>query len=242
MADFSVIIPAAGDSSRFRGFRHKKPFVDLNGRAIWLRTVEHFVNRKDVAEVVLVLAADDVSDFRDRFRPNLAFLELTIVEGGASRAESVQNGLQALTAPVDFVAVHDAARPLLTEQWITELFTAAREKKAVIPGVPISSTIKRVDQQNAIVDTVDRSHLMLAQTPQVFERKLLESSYAAVTDASKFTDEASLVGANGHPVYVHPGWPMNIKITTSDDYDLATVLIDALPGNPGIEHVNPFGL
>ena len=78
MSKFAVIIPAAGDSSRFRGFRRKKPFVDLKGRAIWLRTVDHFINREDVSEVVLVLAKDDLEEFRERFRPNLAFMNILV--------------------------------------------------------------------------------------------------------------------------------------------------------------------
>ena len=240
MSDFSVIIPAAGQSSRFQGHRRKKPFVDLDGRAIWLRTVEHFVNRDDVSEVVLVLAADDLAEFRERFRPNLAFLDLTIAEGGASRAESVQNGLSALSKPCDFVAVHDAARPLLTAEWISELFAAARSKDAVLPGTAISSTIKRVSAESVVKETVDRTNLFLAQTPQAFRRAILEESYASVDVTSDFTDEASLVESLGHEVHIHPGWPMNIKITTNDDFDLAKLFIKALPKAAGLKSLHPF--
>lgn len=228
MPKFSVIIPAAGNSSRFHDAYYKKPFANLSGRPVWLRTVEHFVNRDDVAEVVLVLAADDLEDFRQRFSPNLIFMPIQIATGGASRAESVRNGLAALTQDCDFVAVHDAARPLLTATWISELFAAAAEKQAVIPAVPVHSTVKSVDADGRIVKTVDRSSLMLAQTPQVFRRDLLESAYAAATDASDFTDEASLVEANGVPVFVHPGWPINIKITTKEDLELAESLLSML--------------
>lgn len=240
MSAFSVIIPAAGESSRFTGSRRKKPFVDLKGRAIWLRSVEHFLGRKDVAEVVLVLSQNDIEEFRERFRANLAFMDLVIVAGGDSRAESVQNGLRALSEPSDFVAVHDAARPLLTESWISELFEAARTKDAVIPGVPISSTIKRVDASGAIVSTVDRTSLVMAQTPQVFRRRILEDAYAAVPSPASHTDEASLVVASGHTVYVHPGWPMNIKITERQDLELAETLIDALPSGGGLPNLDSF--
>lgn len=240
MAKFAVIIPAAGDSSRFQGFRHKKPFVDLKGRAIWLRTVEHFVNRDDVSEVILVLAQDDVEDFKLRFAANLAFLTIQIAAGGTTRAESVQNGLRQLSKPCDYIAVHDAARPLLTKQWITELFAAAEERQAVIPAVPVSSTVKSVDEHGQIQKTVDRTSLMLAQTPQVFRRDILESAYADADDASAFTDEASLVESRGVPVFVHPGWPMNIKITTKDDFELAETLIAELPAGGGLQSVSPF--
>lgn len=234
MTKFAVIIPAAGDSSRFQGFLHKKPFVDLKGRAIWLRTVEHFVHRDDVSEVVLVLAKDDFSEFRERFGPNLTFLPVVIAEGGASRAESVQNGMARLSEPCDFIAVHDAARPLLTKQWVTDLFSAAQQKNAIIPAVPVSSTVKSVSDDGQIQKTVDRSSLMLAQTPQVFRRDILEAAYAAATDPAAFTDEASLVEASGVPVFVHNGWLMNIKITTKEDFHLAETFLPALPSGDGL--------
>ncbi|MEQ9408870.1 MAG: 2-C-methyl-D-erythritol 4-phosphate cytidylyltransferase [Fuerstiella sp.] len=241
MSEFAVIIPAAGASSRFSGFRKKKPFVDLKGRAIWLRTVEHFVNRDDVTEVVLVLAEEDLNDFREQFRPNLAFMDILIAKGGASRAESVRNGMRALTKPSDFIAVHDAARPLLTKTWISQIFEAARQKHAVIPGVPVSSTVKKVNAEGAITGTVDRNQLMLAQTPQVFRRRILEQAYQAAPDPSVFTDESSLVEASGQTVFVHAGWPMNIKITTPQDFELAEAFIGALPVEGGLPDLRPFG-
>lgn len=240
MSKFAVIIPAAGDSSRFKGFRHKKPFVDLKGRAIWLRTVEHFVNRDDVSEVVLVLAEDDVEDFKLRFAANLLFLPVKLAAGGATRAESVQNGIGQLSEPCDFIAVHDAARPLLTKQWITELFAAAEERQAVIPAVPVSSTVKSVDEHGQIKNTVDRTSLVLAQTPQVFRKDILQSAYTNTDDAAAFTDEASLVESCGVAVFVHPGWSMNIKITTKDDFQLAETLIGALPAGGGLEGLSPL--
>src|SRR6056297_2621719 len=228
MPKFSVIIPAAGSSSRFHDSYYKKPFVNLSGRPVWLRTVEHFANRDDVAEVVLVLAEDDLADFRERFSPNLIFLPIRIATGGASRAESVRNGLESLTHECDYVAVHDAARPLLTAAWISELFAAAVEKQAVIPGVPVHSTVKSVAPDGRILKTVDRTSLMLAQTPQVFRRDLLEAAFANAKDAAVYTDEAALVEASGVPVFVHPGWPVNVKITTKEDLELAESLLSLL--------------
>ena len=94
MSQFAVILPAAGESSRFKGFRRKKPFVELKGRAVWLRSVDHFVSRDDVSEVVLVLSKDDVNEFRERFLANLAFLDVRIVEGriNSSRERSEWTG------------------------------------------------------------------------------------------------------------------------------------------------------
>lgn len=234
MAKFAVIIPAAGNSSRFQGFRTKKPFIELEGRPVWLRTVDHFIKRDDVSEVVLVLAASDMDEFHERFKAHLAFLDLNITAGGDSRAESVQNGINALTRDCDYIAVHDAARPLLTDKWVSEVFAAAEQKQAVIPATPVSSTVKKIQASGAIETTVDRSQLVLAQTPQVFCRDLLKNAYAAADNPSHFTDEASLVEASGQPVYVCDGWPMNIKITTREDFDLAKLYVKALPSSDGL--------
>ncbi|MFY9252509.1 MAG: 2-C-methyl-D-erythritol 4-phosphate cytidylyltransferase [Fuerstiella sp.] len=234
MSSFAVIIPAAGDSSRFKGFRQKKPFVELKGRPIWLRTVDHFVNRPDVSEVVLVLARTDIEEFQERFEADLPPRNFRITEGGACRSESVMKGIRALRKPAEYIAVHDAARPLLTRTWVSEIFAAAIEKQAVIPGVSVSSTVKSVAADGRIESTIDRTPLRLAQTPQVFRRTLLENAYQQVADSSVFTDEASLVEAAGHPVFVHEGWPINIKITTKDDFNMAEALLAVLAKDSGI--------
>jgi 2-C-methyl-D-erythritol 4-phosphate cytidylyltransferase len=239
MSKFAVILPAAGDSRRFTGFPRKKPFMELKGRAVWMRTAEHFLSREDVSEVVLIVSADDIDEFRERFRPNLAFMDISITTGGKCRAESVLNGIHCLTHDADFVAVHDAARPLLTAKWVTELFAAAVVHDAVIPGIPVSSTVKAVND-DVIQGTVDRSGLVLAQTPQVFRKRLLQQAYAAADDLSGFTDDASIVEAFGHAVRIHPGWPMNIKITTGDDFHLAEALLDSMSTNSARKDLHPF--
>ncbi|MCR9200898.1 MAG: 2-C-methyl-D-erythritol 4-phosphate cytidylyltransferase [Planctomycetaceae bacterium] len=236
---FAVIIPAAGASRRYGGAQ-KKTFEELDGRAVWLRTVEHFVHRDDVSEVVLVLAAEDIAEFRQRFAANLTFLDLTITAGGTTRAESVQNGLSALTTEAAYVAVHDAARPLLTKDWVTDVFQAAVDRQAVIPAIAVNSTVKRVADDGRIEVTVDRSPLRLAQTPQVFARELLQHAYETVADPAACTDEASLVEASGHSVFVCPGWPMNIKITTLDDMKLAELFLHELPASRGLEDLDAF--
>ncbi|MCP4170834.1 MAG: 2-C-methyl-D-erythritol 4-phosphate cytidylyltransferase [Fuerstiella sp.] len=239
MSKFAVILPAAGESRRFTGFPRKKPFVELKGRAVWLRTAEHFLSRDDVSEVMLVLSSDDIDEFKERFRPNLAFMDITIVKGGACRAESVRNGISSLTEEAEFIAIHDAARPLLTAKWLTELFAAAAVHDAVIPGVPVSSTVKAVDE-NLIQRTVDRRNLVLAQTPQVFRRTLLQQAFDAAGDLSRFTDDASIVEAYGQPVHVHPGSLTNIKITTAQDFHLAEALLDTVSADSRVKDLHPF--
>src|ERR1700752_3821093 len=105
MAKFAVILPAAGRSSRFRD-KEKKPFVNLDGRAVWLRTVERFVNRKDVVQCLLVLDPADRELFLRKFQANIAFMNIKMVAGGRERFESVANALAVLQPEVEFVAVH----------------------------------------------------------------------------------------------------------------------------------------
>ena len=224
MHEFAVILPAAGNSSRFRGFEQKKPFVDLAGEPVWRRTVRAFGKRQDVTQILLILADSDRTEFIERFGEHLGGVE--VVGGGPSRAESVVNGLRALRESVEFVAVHDAARPLITKRVIDSVFAAAVATGAAIPGVPITSTVKRIDEEGQVDATIDRLHLMLAQTPQTFARQVLLDAYTlARQDLLDYTDEASLIEATGHPVTVTKGSWDNIKITTEDDFHMAETIL-----------------
>ncbi len=238
MPSVAVILPAAGESSRFTLGPRKKVFTELKGRAIWLRAAEHFVNRPDVTQTIVAIAEGDSEFFRQKFRPNLAFMAVQVVTGGSSRAESVRNALEAVGSDAEYIAIHDAARPLLTSKWIDQVFRAAFESGAAIPAVPVASTLKRVNSQRIIEETVDRTDLWAAQTPQVFRRDLLESAYAATGNLNA-TDDAHMVQATGHPVTVVEGSSMNFKITTASDFRMAEALVDRLPKDkPNLLH--PF--
>src|SRR5438067_12587337 len=112
MANFAVIFPAAGQSSRFRD-KEKKPFVNLDGRAVWLRAVEPFVSRSDVVQSLIVIDAEDEETVRRRYGANLAFMSIQFVKGGTERFDSVANALALVRPEVEFLAVHDAVRPCL---------------------------------------------------------------------------------------------------------------------------------
>src|SRR6266487_376467 len=140
MSRIAVILPAAGRSSRFGG-REKKPFTNLDGRAVWLRTAELFVTRSDVCQCVIVIAPDDRDLFRSRYGANLAFMDIQIAEGGAERFESVANALKLLKPEAEFVAIHDAVRPCLTEALIDAVFGKAKEKGAALLAVPVTDTV-----------------------------------------------------------------------------------------------------
>ncbi|MAT16572.1 MAG: 2-C-methyl-D-erythritol 4-phosphate cytidylyltransferase [Planctomyces sp.] len=239
MSKFAVILPAAGQSTRCRVKRMKKPFAELKRRPVWVRSAELFVNRDDVAQTIIVISPEDKEWFKEKFRPNLAFMNIDIVDGGAERADSIQNALAHVKSDIEFVAVHDAARPLMVEEWIDAVFKMAQKTGAAMPAIPVTSTVKRVDEHDEIVETVPRENLWLAQTPQVFRRELLLDAYAK-RDGLVATDDAQLVEAIGHKVTIVEGSPMNIKITTGEDFRIATALIDVLPKKDPLRALHPF--
>ncbi|WP_437186655.1 2-C-methyl-D-erythritol 4-phosphate cytidylyltransferase [Planctomicrobium sp. SH668] len=238
MPNFAIILAAAGKSSRFGDSHRKKPFIDLNGRPIWVRALEPLHSHPDVTQSIVVVSPDDAEWFKEKFRPNLAFMNVDVVCGGSERADSVQNALAHVRPDVDFVAVHDAARPLVGSDDVARVFSAATKSGAAIPGTPIASTIKRV-QNGVISETVPREQLWAAQTPQVFSRQLLMEAYAK-RDGFVATDEAQLIERIGHPVSVVECSAINFKITTQDDFKMARVLLDAMPQSKSLKKIHPF--
>lgn len=240
MPRFAVILPAAGKSSRFRD-RDKKPFAILDGRAVWLRSAELFTNRDDICQILIVVAPEDQELFRQRYGANVAFMNVKIVEGGAERFDSVANALEVLNAEADFVAIHDAARPCLSGELVTNVFQAAVKTGAALLAVPVGDTVKRTNAQGVVEETVSRQGLWLAQTPQVFRRDWLEAAYADRARLGKdITDDAQLVEASGHPVYVVTGSSQNIKLTTKEDLTLAEAILKARPKPKAARPIHPF--
>ena len=227
---FAVILPAAGRSSRFGDPKQKKVYAELDGRAVWLRAVEPFVNRDDVIQTIVVIAAEDRELFERRFRPNVAFMNLQVLHGGAERYDSIAAALEAVDPSCEFVAIHDAARPCLTSEQVDAVFDAARTHGAALLAVPITDTVKRIDADQFTTETVSRHDLYLAQTPQVFLRELIVRAYAnRVRLGAAVTDDTQLVEAIGHPCAVVESTPMNLKITTSADLRLAAAILNAQP-------------
>jgi len=239
----SVIIPAAGSSRRFG---HDKLAQDLGGRALLLRTVELFTKRDEVKSIIVAAPPDELEDFRMRYGAQLQFHGVLVVAGGRlERWETVKNALAVLPADTTHVAVHDAARPGVSDHLISRVFEAAKAHAAVIPGLAVVDTLKRVgeelvraEQQDAIADmilgdtmeagtssgrfvhsTIDRARVVAVQTPQVFEVSLLKRAYAQA-DLSGATDDASLVERLGEPVMVVDGEFRNLKITVPEDLAL----------------------
>jgi len=244
----SVIIPAAGSSRRYG---MDKLGQDLGGRAMLLRTVELFTKRDEVRSIVVAGPPDDLETFRERFGAPLSFHGVRIVEGGRTeRWETVRNALAAVPPEATHVAVHDAARPGTSDELIGRVFEAARMHPAVIPGLSVADTLKRVseqsvqaEQEDAIADmilgdaaettkakgrvveaTIDRTNLVAVQTPQVFEIGLLRRAYAQ-PDLSGATDDAGLVERLGERVLVVDGELRNLKITVPADLALMRTML-----------------
>ena len=240
MSQFAVILPAAGRSSRFRD-RRKKPFADLDGRAVWVRTAELFINREDVCQTILVIAAEDLEEFTRRFAANLAFMGVEIVEGGAERVDSIARALEQVRDTAEFVAVHDSVRPCLMREDVDKIFAAAARTGAAVLATPVSDTLKRAAPDRTVAETVSRERLWTVQTPQVFRREWLMKAYANRARAGKsITDDAQLVEATGAPVTLVEGPTTNVKITTKQDLILAKAILEALPKPKVQGPIHPF--
>jgi len=225
----AVIICAAGASSRFGGKR-KKPFVDVAGRAVFLRSVELFASRDDVKQILLAIAADDEELVNVKWGPNLKFFNVKIFLGGTERFDTVQKGLELIKDDIDLIAVHDAVRCCVTEKWISAVFAAAAQSGAALLACPITATIKQA-KDNIIIKTVDRTGLYEAQTPQVFEASLLKKAYENLKnlDKSKISDDAQLVEALGDKVSIVETDSSNIKITRKNDIAIAEAILKTRP-------------
>ena len=240
MAKFAVILPAAGRSSRFKD-KEKKPFVNLDGRAVWLRSAEFFVNRPEVCQTLLVINPEDDEMFSVRFGAQTAFMNVRKVLGGAERFESIANALNLLEPDVDFVAVHDAVRPCLTEALINAVFARAEQSGAAMLAVPVTDTVKQASDQKIVQATLPRQGLWLAQTPQVFRRDWLVQAYADRAKLGKnITDDAQLVEAAGHAVHLVEGASTNIKITAKNDLFLAEAILKSMPKPKPAGPIHPF--
>ncbi|MDO4551177.1 MAG: IspD/TarI family cytidylyltransferase [Planctomycetia bacterium] len=141
---FCVILPAAGRSTRFKGLRHKKQFTLLDDRAVWLHAVSPFLQMDEVKQVILVISPEDREDFGIRFQADAMILGITVVDGGKERCDSIKNAIPFIDPACDYVAVHDAVRPCITQERIREVFRVARHYHAACLAIPVRDTIKRV--------------------------------------------------------------------------------------------------
>jgi len=242
MPTYAVILPAAGRSSRFCDKHDKKHLAALAGQAVWLHAAKQLLARRDVKQFIVVVSREDREEFDRNFKAHGVLQDVEVCLGGEERFDSIRNALRQVRTDIDLVAIHDAARPCLAAVWIDRVFSVAAKHQAAILAVPVASTLKRVqanrphwtDRESSadrrMIETVDRTHLWTAQTPQVFQRELLLEAYAALPLGAPLpTDDAELVERIGKPVTLVEGSPLNLKITTRDDLKLAELILQILP-------------
>lgn len=228
--DVAAIIPAAGDSRRFGG-RTNKLFIALNGQPLLVRTLQALQASPAIRWIILVVRSEERAQAAALLKRHRLTKAQPPCVGGASRAESVANGVAALPRAARWVLVHDGARPCVSQRLIEEAVRAARRYGAVACGLPASVTVKAVDAQAEVRLTLDRERLWFVQTPQVFRRDwLIQALERAAHRLDQFPDDAALIESAGFRVRMIPGDPLNLKVTTQDDLLLAEAILAARNG------------
>ena len=221
----SVIFPAAGAGRRMKADRNKV-LLELSGVPILLRTLRRFSAVPAVAELIVVVAKDEIAFVEGMLEKAQGLKPWCVVQGGAERQYSIANGMAHLAADADIVLVHDAARPLVSLSAIEAVISAAREKGAAIAAVRAKNTIKVVGEDGHVEATPARASLWEVQTPQGFRREILQRAYEkAAQDGFLGTDDASLVERIGEAVFVVESDYGNLKITTPEDLWMAEALL-----------------
>ena len=219
-----AVIVAAGNASRMGGI--DKVMAELGGEPMIVRTARAFQRSDVIREIVIVTRPDLIDRIKALCGPFDKVKE--VVAGGADRAESVKNGLKALSSKVCLAAVHDGARPLITQEVIDRTVRTAHIYAAAAPGVPVKDTAKIV-QGGVVLETPDRSTLQAIQTPQVFDYDLLKSALKkAKSDKAAITDDCSAVERMGMAVRIVEGDERNIKVTTPMDLQIAELLLEEM--------------
>jgi 2-C-methyl-D-erythritol 4-phosphate cytidylyltransferase len=219
-----AVIPAAGQGRRFGD--GDKTLQIVAGRPVLAWSIRALIDSGEVSQVVVVVSESNQFQVIDLITGLHSPVPVTTVRGGELRMESVQAGVQALDDSCELVAIHDAARPVVSADLVRATIQAGRESGAAIPGTRVTDTIKRV-ADDMVVSTVDRSELVAVQTPQVFRRDWLIAAYHALDAETEATDEAAILEVADYPVRVVPGEPTNIKVTTKSDVLVADAFLRA---------------
>lgn len=222
----SVVVVAAGSARRMEGI--DKVMAPLGDVPILVRTLRVFQQSPDVHEIVIVTREDLLEEICEVCKAYRLDKVAATVVGGAERVLSVQAGLNQVRRDAQLIAIHDGARPFLSQAVLDAVLRQARQSGAAAPAIAVNDTIKRVDGAELIVETVDRSCLRAVQTPQVFQADLIRAAIQkAVEDHAPVTDDCSAVERLGIGVVLTPGDRENIKVTTPFDMVLGQAILDA---------------
>lgn len=216
MAKHGVIIVAGGSGSRMQSALPKQ-FLMLGGLPVVARTINTFAEALPSADIVVVLPEAHIPLWRN-LEARFDVAPHRCVAGGSERFHSVKCGIEALGSDVEYIAVHDGVRALVSKRLIIRTLLDAEKSGATIPVVEVADSFRRVDGAESHI--VPRSELRAVQTPQIFSAELLRRAYEQPFDSS-FTDDASVVEAMGHPISLVDGERSNLKLTTPEDLEWA---------------------
>lgn len=224
----AAVVPAAGRGVRM-GAGVPKQFLTLGGVPLLVHALKTFEAALIISEIILVVPQDDCQYCREDIVPSYGLKKVThVVAGGRRRQDSVLNGIQAVNFATDIVVVHDAVRPFMTLDMISQVIESTRIHGAAIVAIPTRDTVKRVNGEGLIKETLSRKELWLAQTPQAFRRDLLFRAHQqGEADGVDATDDAFLVERLGLPVAIVQGSADNIKVTRPEDLHMGEAILTA---------------
>ena len=220
-----AVLAAAGQGRRMGGGSNKA-FLPLLSRPMLLRSAQVLSASKKIDAMLIVAAPEEEAEVRRILSQDDTLKPWQVVAGGSERQYSIANALKALPGGTDYVAVHDAARPLVLPESVDAVVEAAQRQRAAGLAVPVKDTIKESDAAGCVVATPPRERLWAIQTPQVFEAAMLRQAYAqAAAEGFLGTDDASLVERLGVPVHLVQGQYSNLKVTTPEDLVVAEAIL-----------------
>ncbi len=222
----SAVIVAAGSGTRMQAALRKQ-YLPLAGLPILTRTLTVFENCEQIDQICLVIPGEDFNFCRRNILMPAKFnTQIKLIAGGQSRQESVYNGLQKVEGRCSIVVIHDGVRPLIRNDQLVACIKGAGQTGACILAVPAFDTLKQADASGRILSTLKRGDIWLAQTPQAFDLELIKKAHEfARREGNTGTDDASLVEYLGAPVTIVTGSRSNIKITSSEDLQIAKCLL-----------------
>lgn len=221
----SVIIPAAGLGRRMNAAISKQ-YLTLMGKPILAHTLDVFEHCPLIAEIILVINPDEFELCQEQVLSSYPYTKIKLVKGGATRQQSVYNGLEAVMPNAQIAMVHDGARPLIQESVILKSIEETIKHRATVVGVPAKNTIKVINEAGFVEHTPDRNYLVEIQTPQTFAHELLKEAHQKAREQGvEGTDDGFLVERLNIPVKIVTGDYTNIKITTPEDLVIAESLM-----------------
>ena len=221
MLRVSAIIPGAGVGSRFG---EKKQFKNLNGKPLWVHTIEPFVESVLIDEIIIVVEENLINTIQssDSFKQFVKEKEIKITVGSKRRMDSVLNGIQISKKTNDIICIHDVARPFIKTSLINKTIKSCKKYDGAILAVPSIDTVKNV-KNRIISETLDRGKIWMAQTPQTFQKKKLLKAYNDNINVN-VTDESTLMELSGFSIKIILGDDKNFKVTNKIDWEVAKII------------------